>query len=133
MQTKLLVYLSVALYSLCGLALVFMPQELLALQETSSPSIVALLAQLFGAALLGLAKMNWTARGSLLGGIYGRAVVAGNFTFTFIGAMVTLRAQLDGSHGLGLWVGAVLILALAVGFGYLMFGRNAVKLNNTQP
>ncbi len=132
MQIKLLILTSVVLYSVCGVALIFMPRELLALQETASPSPAALVAQLFGAALLGMAKMNWTARGSMLGGIYGRAVVAGNFTFTFIGAMLALRAQFEAASSLWLWCSTVLSIALAIGFGFLLFGTNAVGMNKSQ-
>lgn len=123
MQTKTLVYFSVACYSLCGLALIFLPQELLAVAGATSSAPMVLLAQLFGAALLGMAQMNWIARGSMLGGIYGRAVVAGNFTFAFISALLVIRALLAFTPPLWLWLGGVMSVALAVAFAYLMFGE----------
>lgn len=126
MSTKVLVYFSVACYSFCGLALLFMPQEVLARIDTSVSTAVVLLAQLFGAAMLGIAMMNWTARGALLGGIYGRAVVAGNFTFAFISAMLLLRAQFNAAASPWLWCCTIVSVALAVAFGYLMFGASGL-------
>ena len=46
------------------------------------------LVQLLGAALLGIGAASWVARRSLLGGIYGRAVVVGNQVFAFVGVFL---------------------------------------------
>lgn len=46
---------------------------------------------LLAALWLGSAAMTWTARGSLLGGVYGRAVVTGNQVHFFIGALSLLN------------------------------------------
>ncbi|MEK7727839.1 MAG: hypothetical protein AAB354_05455 [candidate division KSB1 bacterium] len=121
MLAKRLVSFSVLVYGLSGLALLFMPQELLALQESSAALPVALVAQFLGAALLGFAAMNWMARGSILGGIYGRAVMNGNFTFAFISALLTIRPLLAPAPPLWLWCYGAVSVALAVAFGYLMF------------
>lgn len=123
MPAKQLVALSVLFYGLFGFALLFMPQELLALNENAAAPHGSLLAQFLGAALLGFAAMNWMARGSILGGIYGRAVMNGNFTFAFISALLTIRPLLAPAPPLWLWVYGVVSVALAVTFGYLMFGK----------
>ena len=54
--------------ALAGAVLLFAPREVM---PASHPPV---LVQLIGAALLGFALANWTARGAMLGGIYGRAV-----------------------------------------------------------
>ena len=69
------------------------------------------MAQLVGAAFLGFASLTWTARGLVLGGIYGRAVVAGNQTFAVVGALVLGRHLLD-----------VPSVAVSVGFAILLLG-----------
>ena len=74
----------------------------------SEPPVVA---QLVGAAFLGFASLTWTARGLVLGGIYGRAVVAGNQTFAVVGALVLGRHLLDAPS-----------VAAGVGFGILALG-----------
>ena len=53
------------------------------------------LMQLIGAALLGYGIANWTARGAALGGIYGRAVVAGNQAHLMIGALLLLKHGIE--------------------------------------
>lgn len=59
-----------------GTLLLFAPAEVSeALTSTAGDNV---LVQVCAAAVLGFAIMNWTARGMALGGIYGRAVVAGN-------------------------------------------------------
>lgn len=123
MSSKQLIALGVLFYGLFGFTLLFMPQELLALNESAAAPHAALLAQFLGAALLGFAAMNWMARGSILGGIYGRAVMNGNFTFAFISALLTIRPLLAPSPPLWLWIYGVVSVALAVAFGYLMFGK----------
>jgi len=51
---------------------------------------------LLAAAFLGFAAMNWIARHNILGGIYGRAVVAANQTHFVIGALVLVKPLLTG-------------------------------------
>lgn len=81
-----------------------------------------ILAQLLGAALLGFAAMNWTARGSALGGIYGRAVVAANQTHFMIGALVLVRRAFnDDAPTPAFWFLAAVYALGALFFTYLMF------------
>jgi hypothetical protein len=78
-----------------GVLLLFAPAEvarMLILHTADGP-----LVQLLGAALLGFGAMNWIARASQLGGIYGKAVVAGNQTHLTIGALLLLMASSQGS------------------------------------
>jgi hypothetical protein len=69
---------SAACLAAFGVLLLFAPEKVsgLAGREASDHA----LAQLLGATLVGFAVMNWIVRGAVLGGIYGRAVVAANQT-----------------------------------------------------
>jgi len=78
---------------------------------------------ILGAALLGFASMNWIARHNILGGIYGRAVVAANQTHLTIGAIVLVKHGLVQGGSAGYWVLAGLYAAGAVLFGVLTMGR----------
>ncbi|HEX9953336.1 MAG TPA: hypothetical protein VGB53_16310 [Rubricoccaceae bacterium] len=91
------------LLAVAGLVLLFAPEAV-----GSEPPVVA---QLVGAAFLGFASLTWTARGLVIGGIYGRAVVAGNQTFSVVGALVLGRHLLDGPS-----------VAAGIGFGILLLG-----------
>ena len=78
--------------------------------------------QLLGAALLGYAVANWTARGAMLGGVYGRAIVTGNQMHMMIGAIVLVKygVQAGSAHPL-YWAVTVLYVCGATFFSYLMF------------
>jgi len=112
---------SAVVYGLFGAVLLFLSKEVLALDATATNA--RLIAQLLGAAMLGMAAMNWIARGSILGGIYGRAILAGNFTYTFISLLISLRAWFAASENGWLGFSAAFYFILFGGFGFLLFGK----------
>lgn len=103
-----------------GLVLLFAPREVLSLlgADGASPGI-ALPGQLLGSAWLGLAYGNWIARGLAIGGIHGRAIVIGNLVHATTGALVLVRAALEGAAP-AVWVLALLLAVAAVAFGWLL-------------
>ena len=113
---------SSAFLALLGLALTFAPAELLALLDASASAPLTVVLQLAGASYLGLALVNWTARGLIIGGIYARPLSLGNFVHFLTGSMALLKFL--PSAGLQPLLLALLVgyAMLAVGFGYLMFG-----------
>ncbi len=113
-QTSSLVALYAVLLLVGGVALVFAGEEIGASVE---PRAGAVFPQLLGAALFGFGAMNWTARGLMLGGIYGRAVVAGNQAFAFVGVLSLLGKVGDGV-GAGFW-----LLLAVFGYGAVLFTR----------
>jgi hypothetical protein len=80
--------LGVAASAVClgigGAALLFAPHELATATGASGPDVIF---QLLGATLLAQAAMNHIARGSMLGGIYGRAIVTADQVHFTIGAI----------------------------------------------
>jgi len=106
-----------------ALALIFAP-ELALVRFAIEPVPAAIpLAELYGAALFGLAITSWIARTMLLGGIYGKAVVAGGFGHALVGVLALVHAVCASSGNAFLWGACVLYLLLAIAFGMLMFGR----------
>ena len=118
----------VTAFALCmavvGALLLLAPREML--PDAGRPVLV----QLLGAALLGYASANWIARGAALGGIYGRAVVAGNQMHLMVGALLLLtqRAEIRGAPA-AYWVLTVLYVLGAVFFTYLMFVSSGLRNN----
>ena len=111
--TTVLMLASAVFLAVCGAGATFLPAELLqALQAPVSPGAVVL-AQLGGAALLGFAMLNWMSRASVLGGIYGRPLIAGNFLHFGAGAIGTVKLILAHDALFPLW---------PVGLGYVIFG-----------
>jgi hypothetical protein len=113
-------------HAVFGLLLLFGPEQvsgLLGAEPTPHP-----LLQLLGAALLGFAAMNWIARGSVLGGIYGRAVVGANQTHLTVGALLLLKRAVETPHPYP-WLWAVAgLYALGAGyFTYLTFFRTGIE------
>jgi hypothetical protein len=87
-----------------------------------------ILVQVLGGALVGFGIANWTARGAALGGIYGRAVVAGNQAHLMIGALVLVQHGLHvGAPHPAYWVLTILYVIGAAFFSYLMFFTSGLK------
>ena len=83
--------------------------------------------QLVGAAMFGFASMSWIARGSLLGGIYGRAVVAGNQTHLTIGALILAKHGIVAGGSPAYWLLTGVYLAGALLFNYLFFFSSGIR------
>jgi hypothetical protein len=121
MKTKWIMITSSSMLLAHGIVLLFAPELLFKIFDLSSSLSGSATAQLFAAALIGMGVMNWTARGIVLGGIYGRALVFGNFAFFFIGLFVAIRARLDGFGNQYFWIEVVLYIAFAIAFGLMLF------------
>jgi hypothetical protein len=109
-----------------GAMLLFAPEEVsrvLVPRASGGP-----LVQLLGAALLGFGATNWIARGAAFGGIYGRAVVAGNQTHLTIGALLLITQGADvGTRHPAYWVLTGLYILGTGFFGYLTFFSSGLR------
>jgi hypothetical protein len=104
-----------------GVGASFLPQELLAHAAVPVNAVTTTGLQLAGAILVGFALVNWTARGTLIGGVYGRPIALGNFAHFAIGAIVLVKI-LPGLHWCGEAIAAAgLYGAFAAWFGYALF------------
>jgi hypothetical protein len=103
---------------LSGVALLFAPREVSARLGVSGPDVVY---QVLAAALLGLAAMNHVARGSALGGIYGRAVVTADQVHFTIGSLVLIKVALRTRVAPAAWIAIVGYIAGAIFFNLLLF------------
>jgi hypothetical protein len=125
MNTRILMAASSLALGLAGLAASFAPAELLRVVGSSTAEPLPVLAQLLGGAYLAFAVANWTAKDSLIGGIYARPLSLGNCVHFVTGALALAKQQL--SHGVSapLLIALVAYTVFAVGFGWLVFGRGA--------
>ena len=124
METRLALSASAALFGVSGLGMLFAPDDVARLLGLSAGAV---LVQLLGAALLGIATLNWTARGLPVGGIYGRAVSAGNQVHAFIGAMVLIRYAFSTGGPAAMWVLTAVYVLSAVYFSWLMFFSTGLR------
>ena len=118
---------SSAFLAVLGLALTFAPGELLVMLGAPASAPVTVVLQLAGASYLGLALINWTARGLIIGGIYARPLSLGNLVHFLSGSMALLKYLL--SAGIQPLLLPVLVgyALLALAFGYLLFGMGSTS------
>ena len=123
MHTRILMMASAAVLFAAGLACTFAPQELvLRAGGTATGPFLVLLVQVAGGLYLGFAMMNWMARASLIGGIYGRPIAMGNFLHFGIVASALGKAAFGAGGSILIWTAALVYVAFAVWFGLVLFG-----------
>ncbi|MDQ3282051.1 MAG: hypothetical protein M3Q69_11630 [Acidobacteriota bacterium] len=113
MSTRLLLTASAIVLGVAGLAGIFAPDEVIGAIGAVNTRPLRLIIELFGAAFFGFALVNWSARGSLIGGIYNRPLALGNVAHFVIGAFASSKA--------GIWPAAIVYAIFAVAFGRLFF------------
>lgn len=132
---KPLMTASAAFLATLGVSASFLPQELLARGGSPADWFATTIVQLAGAAWIGLALVNWAARGTLIGGIYGRPIALGNFAHFAIGAIVLLKIVPRGHAGAASIGVTVLYAGFAAWFGYALFsaGPRATSHPSSRP
>jgi hypothetical protein len=121
-----LLVVSAVIGAVFGVAFVVASGPLAAIYGITLDRAGMLVAQLFGAALIAFAVLNWFAR-NVTDPEARQAVVLANLTGDAIGFVVILIGQLGGiANTLG-WSTVVIYLLLALGFAYFQFmqPRNA--------
>src|SRR3990170_1382783 len=113
---------SAAFLAALGLSASFLPREILAQTEAAGGWVPELAVQLAGAAWIAFALVNWSARGTLLGGIYGRPIGMGNFAHFAIGAITLMKNVSNAPDCWMLLTVTAGYTALAAWFGYTLFG-----------
>jgi hypothetical protein len=104
-----------------GIALQFLPHEILRQFGADFSGVNALFAQITGALLLGFAMMNWMAKAVLIGGIYARPLALGNFTHFMIAALALIKYAFAASVSPLVWALALVYTIFAALFAYVFF------------
>jgi hypothetical protein len=78
--------------------------------------------QFLGAALMGFAALNWVAKDSTLGGIYGRPITVANFLHCAIASLLLVRAIIDAPGNTILLFVFIPYVLFALAFGSILFG-----------
>ncbi|XOV91365.1 MAG: hypothetical protein ACFHWX_14245 [Bacteroidota bacterium] len=122
MKTKVLMVATVAYLGISGIGLTFLPQEILSFFSISPDTSIVLFLQIIGAMYLGFAMMNWISRNGLIGGIYNRPLVLGNFIHFVVSAFALIKVvnQFEGSHfGIMITI-TILYVIFGLSFGFLL-------------
>ncbi len=120
MNTKLLMTAASSVLGATGITLSFLPQEISLLLDAHATTTLTVILQLLGALYFGFAMLNWLAKDSLLGGIYGRPIVAGNVTHFVIGALALLKV-LSQNQEMVILIAAIVHSVFAVLFTLVMY------------
>ena len=91
MKTKLLMTSSAVFFGIIGILLSFLPNEIAEYLSVEPTIITILFLQILGALYLGFGILNWTAKGTLSGGIYNRPIALGNLMHFVVGAITLVK------------------------------------------
>ncbi len=124
MKLRTLFAINAVIAAVFGVSFVAAPARLLAQYGLTVDAGFALVAQLFGAALIGYAILTWLVRASGDSDAR-RAIVLALFISDGVAFVLALMAQLRGLvNSLG-WSTVAIYLLLALGFGYFQFTKPA--------
>jgi hypothetical protein len=91
MKTKLLMTSSALFFGIIGILLSFLPNEIAEYLSVEPSIITILFLQILGAIYLGFGILNWTAKGTLIGGIYNKPIALGNLMHFIVGAITLVK------------------------------------------
>jgi len=121
MKTRLVMTASALVMGALGLAATFLPQEIAAYFAVLTAGELPLLIQVLGALYFAFAMLNWTARDSLIGGIYNRTIAIGNLVHFVIGALALAKGAFASPAGLPVLAMAAVYALFAIAFGMIFF------------
>jgi hypothetical protein len=120
MKLSTLLVVAAVIGAAFGVAFVVASGPLLSVYGITLDKAGTLVAQLFGALLIGLAVLNWFAR-NVTDPDARQAIVYGNLVGDVIGFVVILIGQLAGIANAVGWSSVAIYLLLALGFAYVQF------------
>ena len=118
---------SALILGLAGVFALFAPDTLLYTQGSAPTGTTSVLVQLMGALYFSFALMNWTAKDSLIGGIYARPVSLANFGHFFAGTLLLLKYQLANEMSLSILAALIVYSVYMACFYWLVFRSTGVK------
>jgi hypothetical protein len=105
-----------------GLGFILMPGQLVSFYNVELTPAGILIAQLYGATLLGFGLLNWFARG-FSDNATQQAILTANLVGDALGSIFSLMGQLGGVPGVNSlgWSTVLIYVLLTLGFAYLRF------------
>jgi hypothetical protein len=122
MRLSSLLIFNAIVATIFGLTAVLLPGLLYSTYGLTSDAGAQLVAQFFGAALIGDVVISWSLR-NVEPGPTRQAVTLALFAQAAIGVLISLIAQFSGVLNTFGWVNVLLTGIFAVGFGYYRFVR----------
>ena len=91
MKTKFLMTSSALFCGIIGILLLFLPNEIAEYLNVEPTIISILFLKILSALYLGFGILNWTVKGSLIGGIYNRPIALGNLLHFVVGSIELIK------------------------------------------
>ncbi len=91
MKTKFLMTSSALFCGIIGILLLFLPNEIAEYLNVEPTIITILFLKILSALYLGFGILNWTVKGSLIGGIYNRPIALGNLLHFVVGSIELVK------------------------------------------
>jgi ABC-type spermidine/putrescine transport system permease subunit I len=105
---------------LFGLAYLLIPEMIVPLYSNLADPSNMWVARYLGATILGFGVVNWLGR-NVKSGLALRAIIAGTFTVSAIGFVVSLLETLNGSSNGLVWSTVIIYFLLTIGYGDFIF------------
>ena len=131
MNTKILMTTSSLVLGLAGLFALFAPENLLAMLGVPMVNPLSVLIQLLGALYFSFALMNWTAKDSIIGGIYARPISVGNFAHFFSGTLLIAKYLLSNGFNVSILLMLVVYAIFASLFYWLVFRATGIVVDKS--
>ena len=126
MNTRVVMAASALVMGALGLSATFLPQEIAAYLGASPVGAPPLVIQLLGALYFSFALLNWTAKDSLIGGIYNRPIAMGNLVHFTVGALALVKGAFANPAVMVILAFAIVYAIFALAFA-LIFFRSPVQ------
>jgi hypothetical protein len=131
MNTKILMTTSSLVLGLAGLFALFAPENLLAMLGVPMVNPLSVFIQLMGALYFSIALMNWTAKDSIIGGIYARPISLGNFAHFFSGTLLLANYVLSNGFNVSILLILVVYAIFASLFYWLVFRATGIVVDKS--
>ncbi len=125
MKTRSLMIASAVFMGVAGIAVTFLPEEILTWIGTQPMPALVVMLQITGALYFGFAMTNWMARGVLIGGIYSRPLAIGNFAHFMIAGLGLLKEVFVSPALPWFWLPSVAYAVFALRFGMVLLRHPA--------
>ena len=126
MNTKLLMTSTSLILGLAGIVTLFAPDSLLSMLNAPITRQSLVIIQLMGAQYFSFALMNWTAKDSVIGGVYARPVSLGNFGHFLVGTLLLAKYQTSNPFNAAIVVTLVVYAIFAFAFYWLVFRATGI-------
>ena len=110
-----------------GFGFTFFPNEIAGLLINDDNYILILILQILGALYLGFSILNWTAKSSLIGGIYNKPILIGNLLHFFTASMTLIKLTPGFQDNQLIFSYTIIYSLFTLSFGYVFFTNPSLK------